>query len=313
MNQEARKPGSNAGEARPLITFRPAQEDFFHCPARHAVALWRRQFGKSRTLGAWGLKMMGEQPGCSVFYVSASLVLGTENIRKEAELWATMLAEMRQAQGERFRSSAMDDKGGILDVDAIADLFEHSKLETRLYHDQTTFSRSRVVAPNPATAVGWTGHIVLDEFGRIPDLKDVIEAVEPFMSSRPDLQWRWATTPPPEDDHHSWELIVPDAEDYPINPRGNWYRSKANVLVHRVTVDDAYAGGIPMYHPETGDKISPDEARALAFDKVAWDRNYRLRFVRGGLAALSLQSLFLAMERGKHAGLAAATTEEVVA
>ena len=297
----------------PLITFRPAQEEFFWCEARHAVALWRRQFGKSRTLGAWGIKKMGEMPGCSVFYVSAAIALGTENIRKEAELWAAMVRELRAA-GRELSTSADDDDGGLLDADAICDLFESSKLEARLHHDQTTFSRSRVCAPNPATAVGWTGHIVLDEFGRIPYLKDVIEAVEPFMSSNPQFQWRWATTPPPQDDHYSWELLMPDVEHFPVNPRGNWYRSKeANKLVHRVDVDDAFAGGVPMYHAETGAAISPDESREQAFDKVGWDRNYRLAFIRGGLSALSLQHIFLAMERGKNEGCCFASSEEVIA
>lgn len=295
----------------PLITFRAAQEDFFWAEDRLCAALWRRQFGKSRTLGAWGLRMMGELPGCSVFYVSAAIALGTENIRKEAQLWSEIVAMLRKAAAADGRKLTTNADG--LDVDAVADLFEHSKLETKLWHDRTTYSRSRVCAPNPATAVGWTGHVVLDEFGRIPDLQDVIEAVEPFMSSNPQFKWRWATTPPPEDDHYSWELIVPDQDEFPVNPRGNWYRSKANIRVHRVDVDDAFAGGIPMYHPETGKPITPDESRAMAFDKTAWDRNYRLRFIRGGLAALSLQHIFLAMERGKEAGLGVNVTEEVVA
>lgn len=284
----------------PLITFRPAQEEFFWCPARHAVALWRRQFGKSYTLGNWALKEMGDMPGCSVFFASAAIALGTENIRKEAEVWASMLVKMKAEQGERLTTSADDDDGNLLDVDAIADMFESSKLEAKLWFDHTTFSRSRVVAPNPATAVGWTGHIVLDEFGRIPHLQDVIEAMEPFMSSNPRFKWRWATTPPPQDDHYSWDLICPDSEEFPLNARGNWYRSKSGHLCHRVDVDDAFAGGVPMYHPETGAAITPDEHRALSFDKTAWDRNFRLKFIKGGLAALSQQSIFLAMERGKN-------------
>ena len=298
-------------QTSPLITFRPAQEEFFWAKNRRVAALWRRQFGKSRTLGAWGLKMMGEMPGCSVFYVSAAIALGTENIRKEAQLWAEMLGMLRtaaEAEGKQLTSN-----GDGLDVDAIADLFESSKLETRLWHSNSVYSRSRVCAPNPATAVGWTGHIVLDEFGRIPALQDVLEAVGPFMSSNPHFQERWATTPPPEDDHYSWELLVPDQDEFPLNPRGNWYRSKMGVLIHRCDVDDAFAGGIPMYHAETGAAITPDQARADAFDKVGWDRNYRLKFIRGGTAALSLQALFLAQARGASEGVCFATSEEVVA
>lgn len=294
-----------------LISLRPAQEEVFWSDAGLEFLLWRRQYGKSRVLGAWGIRQMIEMRGCSVFFVSASIVLGTENIRKEAEIWTETTAAMRRmvkAGGLRLETNADG-----LDADAVADLFEHSKLETKIWHDRTTYSRSRVVAPNPSTAVGWTGHVVLDEVGRIADLKDVIEAVEPFMSSNPQFRWRMASTPPPEDDHYSWEIIVPPQEEFPVNPRGNRYESQAGIAVHRCDVFDAYAGGIPMYHPKTRKPISPEESRALAFDKTAWDRNYALRFIRGGTAALSLQNIFLAMERGRDLGCAAAINEEVVA
>lgn len=301
---------SGASEA-PLITFRPAQEEFFWAQNRRVAALWRRQFGKSRTMGAWGLKKMGEVAGDSVFIISAAIALGKENIRKEAQLWVEMIGALRAAavaDGKQLTSN-----GDNLNVDDVAELFESSKLETKLWHDQTTYSRSLVCAPNPDTVVGMTGHLIWDEFGRIPELQDCIEAAEPFMSSNPRFQQRLATTPPPEDDHYSWELLIDDNQTFPVNPRGNWYRSKMGILVHRCDVDDAYAGGIPMYHPETGEAISPDEARRLAFDKVGWDRNYRLGFIRGGTAALSLSSLSLAMVRGDGQGIGFATTEEVVA
>lgn len=133
------------------------------------------------------------------------------------------------------------------------------------------------------------------------------------MSSNPQFRWRMASTPPPDDDHYSWELIVPPTEEFPVNPRGNRYESQAGISVHRVDCYDAYAGGVPMFHPKTRQPISPDESRALAFDKTAWDRNYALRFIRGGVAAVSLSHLFLAMERGQSGGLAVAITEEVAA
>ena len=60
------------------------------------------------------------------------------------------------------------------------------------------------------------------------------------------------------------------------------------IRVHRLDVHDACAAGVPMYHPKTREKISPEESRRLAFDKTAWDRNYALRFIRGGVAACSL-------------------------
>lgn len=299
-----------------IISMRVAQREVFWSDAGQELWLWRRQFGKSRTLGAWGIRQMIEMRGCAVFFVSASIVLGTENIRKEAEIWIETTNAMRKfaANAGMKLTTDADLKGGkMLDADAVADLFEHSKLETKIWHDSTTYSRSRVVAPNPSTAVGWTGHVVLDEVGRIPDLKDIMEAVEPFMSSNPQFRYRLATTPPPADDHYSWEIIVPPQEEFPVRPEGNWYESQAGIRVHRLDVYDAYAAGIPMYHPKTREKISPEESRRLAFDKTAWDRNYALRFIRGGVAACSLSHLFLAMERGQDLGIAEQISEEVVA
>lgn len=305
------KPAPDLPPVAQIVPWRRAQEEVLFRREGLIFLLWRRQFGKSLTLGGWGFDRMMETPGCSVFYVSASIVLGTENIRKEAELWMKMLPAMRKLAelgGLKLETNADD-----VDVDGVADMFEHSKLETKLWHSATTYSRSRVVAPNPSTAVGWTGHVVLDEVGRIPDLKDVIEAVEPFMSSNPQYMWRMASTPPPDDAHYSWELIVPPQEEFAVRPEGNWYLSQAGILVHRCDVFDAYASGVPMFHPKTRVPISPEESRKLAFDKVAWDRNYALQFIRGGAAAMSLSHLFEAMSRGKDLGVAMATSEEVVA
>lgn len=296
---------------KPLIELRPAQEEAFWSELGLLLMLWRRQFGKSRTLGAWGLKRMMEIRGHTVIYASASIKLGAENVRKEAALWIESMLAFRQFA--KARGLLLESNGDNLDVDAVADLFEHQKLETKLWHDRTTFSRSMVVAPNPDTAVGWTGDVVLDEVGRIPDFKEVMEAVEPIMSSNPQFMWRMATTPPPEDDHYSWELIVPPQDEFPLNPRGNWYVSQAGIHVHRVDAYDAFAGGFPMYDRVTRRPVSPDEHRTSAFDKVAWDRNYALRFVSGGTAAVSLQAIHLAMTRGKHLGVGNYTTEVIAA
>lgn len=37
--------------------------------------------------------------------------------------------------------------------------------------------------------------------------------------------------------------------------------------------------------------ITPEEHRAFAFDKRAWDRNYMLQFLAGGTALVSLAAL----------------------
>jgi hypothetical protein len=277
--------------------------------------LWRRQAGKSRTLGAKALRRMMQIRGLSIFFVSAAIRLGMENIRKEAELWMEMLTAFKTAAAESKMS--LDSNAEGLDIDAVCDLFEHQKLETKLWHDRTSYSRSIVIAPNPDTAVGWTGDVMMDEVGRMPEFKDVMEAVEPIMSSNPQFRWTMSSTPPPDDAHYSWELIVPPQEEFRVNEKGNWYQAHADrsagIDVHRVDAWDAFAAGLMMYHPRTKEPITPEEHRALAFDKAAWDRNYALRFISGGTAAVSLQAIHQAMARGKHLGVCAAITEEIAA
>jgi len=274
-----------------------------------------RQAGKSFHAAAKALRRMMAIRGLLSVFVSASISLGQEFVRKEALIWSIVLAAFRDAAkagGSQLTTSADNDKGTLLDLDAICDLFEHQRLETRIWHDRTTYSRSVVVAPNPDTAVGWTGDIWMDEVGRMPDFKDVLEAVLPFMSSNPQFRLLMITTPPPDDSHYSWELFLPPQDEFPVSAAGNWYVSRAGYDVHRVDAWDAFAAGIPMFDDKTREAISPDEHRARAFDKTAWDRNFALRFITGGASAVSLASLARAMELGRAADCAALNISEEI-
>lgn len=300
----------------PLIKMRPYGAETFRHLAGLIALVWRRQGGKSYQLGITGLDWMMEAV-CTVIYASAALRLGMENIRKEAEVWSEVTGKLRaQADeaGHALTTSADDDRGNLLDVDAIADMFEHQKLETRLWHSRTRYSRSMVVAPNPDTAVGWTGHVILDEVGRMPEFRDVFEAMEPIVSSQQQFRVRMATTPPPDDGHYSYELLAPPAEmegTFPVNPRGNWYTSRAGILVHRVDAWDCHAAGIPLYDLKTREVLTPEEHRARAVDKTAWDRNYGCAFIRGGTSAVSIAALMHAQAAGASEGTGLRITEQL--
>lgn len=296
-----------------LVKFRPPQEEAFLSTLGILFLVWRRQFGKSYLLGNIGLDWMMETEGRLVTFISASLVLGQENIRKEAEVWRKVMQTFRDKRLAKFKldTTADDDAGELLDVDAIADLFEHQKLESRIWWDNVTCSRSRVIAPNPNTAVGWTGHLILDEVGRMPNFRDVWEAAEPFVSSNPELRIRGATTPPPDDAHYSYELLAPDEDTFPVNARGNYYESTSGMPVHRVDSFDAYAAGVPIYDLKTREPLDPEEARRRALDKDAHDRNFRCKFLRGGTAALGIDELRFAMRAGADMGVAIEITEQI--
>ena len=290
----------------PLVNLRPYQQEAFRHPAGLLAWLYRRQCGKSYGLGITALDWMMEDI-CTVIFASAALRLGMENILKEAEIWRQVTTALRAvggAAGFELTTSA-DEKGKLLDIDAIADLFEHQKLETRLWHSRTSYSRSMVVAPNPDTAVGWTGHVILDEVGRMPEFRDVFEAMEPIVSSGQNYRVRMATTPPPDDGHYSYELLAPPPEmdgQFKVNPRGNWYTSRQGILVHRVDAWDGAAAGVPLYDLQSREKLTPEEHRARSVDKTAWDRNYGIRFVKGGTSAISLAAIFHAQAAGMSEG-----------
>lgn len=293
-----------------VVPFRAYQRAAFRYPLRRLAYVWRRQGGKSYLLGNEALDWMMETPGVLTSIISAAIALGTEVIVKEAQAWRDHLARLKlSAEANQLK---LETNADAIDFDGFCDLFEHSKLEAKLWHDQTTCSRTRVIAPNPNTAVSWTGHIIGDEFGRWPNCQEVLEAVEPFMESNPLFRLRLATTPPPDDKHYSYEMLLPPpGHTFERNGAGNFYKSQYGLLVHRVDAWDAALAGVSMHHPDTGVKITPDEHRALAPDKVAWDRNYGLQFLAGGTAAVSLASLTRAMELGRGQSLGINITEAV--
>lgn len=298
----AAKPGAD-----PLIKFTPFQQDAFWGAddIGFVLWLWRRQAGKTTTMAALALRRMMEKPWRLVTYASASLAVGGELLIREAQLWREALDKWRiaaKAGGQMLQTNADD-----MDFDAFCELFEHSKLEAKLYHSRSAFSRTRLIAPNPATARGYSGFVLIDEIGFIAQFKDLWEAMEPIASRQPDFRVVMATTPPNDDAHYSYELSVPPEGmtfDQP-DPRGHWYDSQANVRVHRVDVWDAYEAGVKLYDLRTRQPITPEESRSKALDRDAWDRNYALMFKSGGSSAVTLQAVRMAMEKGRGRCLAA--------
>ena len=283
---------------------RPGQSEF-----ERGVSLWRvsgllarRQYGKTTIAARIALKKMMKTAGHTVIFGSVKLDLGREMVRKEsAEMQRAFQMLAEQAAAADARLDAVNESGkNVADVgaDDWADLYEHSRLEFRLYHSASIYSRTKVVSLTP-DAVGETGDIILDEVGRAKRFTEVLEAMLPIISSNPDYRAIFTTTPPPDDTHPSFALLAPPiGAELPVRPEGNWYRSELGVRVLRVTAYDAYAGGLPLYDDETGDAISPEESRQRAHDKDAWDRNYACHFVVGGTAAVGLLQLDTAQRRG---------------
>lgn len=299
--------GVSPSPAEPLIPFLPFQTEAFWGADEigFVLWLWRRQAGKTTTLSALALRRMMEKPWRLVTYASASIAVGGEMLIREAQLWRQAIEKWRRLateQGQLLETSA-----DAADFDGFCEMFEHGKVEARLYHDKTAFSRTRLIAPNPATARGYSGFVMMDEIGFVRALKDLWEAMEPIASRDPEFRVVMCTTPPDDDGHFSYELAVPpEGSDFSVkSARGHWYDSQANVRVHRVDVWDAALAGVQMFDLRTRQPTSPEASRAAAIDRDAWDRNYGLLFTRGGTSAVSLAALHRAMQAGRLLGVAA--------
>lgn len=281
---------------------RAGQKEFERGVELHRVSglVARRQYGKTSIASRIALRKMMRTPGHTVVFGSVKLDLGREIVRKEAE---ALQAAFRTVASDAHSLQLADSESGkaiinTLDADAFADLYEHSRLEFRLYHDRTTYSRTKVVALT-AAAVGETGDMIIDEPSRVRNFREVWEAVTPIIASNPSFRCLLTLTPPLDDSHYTFELLAPPVgADLPISPCGNWYRSELGVWVLRVTAEDAFADGLPLYDDDTGAPISPAESRQRAADKDAWDRNYGCKFVIGGTAACGFIALDTAQARG---------------
>lgn len=298
-------------KAAPLIQFTDPQAEVFWSTHRMLWLLWRRQLGKSFTLGAKALSRIMLRKRHKVFFVSGTILMGRELVEKMAEIWSILIDAYRVQAREgnlKLTSSVDDDRGHLLDVDAVADVIEHNKLEVLVWHDNASYSRARVVSPNPDSARGYSGDVFGDEAGFWPDFRATLDAVEPIISRNPEWMLWLATSPPRDDGHPTFELLLPQRESWPANPRGNWYHTNTDdgsegYPVHRADAFDAQAAGIPLYSLKTGEKRTPEEALREAIDKDAFRRNYLLEFLRGGATALALQDLVEAQRRGKGQGL----------
>lgn len=269
------------------------------------IMVWRRQGGKTTTFGWRCLKIMAGAPGRLCTLVSASLNVGSELTEKEAAVWQGIIKGMREdAESKGLRLETSADKAP--QWDDFVEILDRSKLEVKLWHDRTRYSRTKIIAPNVATARGYSGWVFIDEFGFIRDFQAIFEAVEPISSSDPSFRICMATTPPDDDAHYGYELTLPpDGTKFTPNKRGNWYEAQSGIMVHRVDAWDAEAAGVHLYDRRTRLPLSPEQHRAQALDRIAWDRNYGLQHIAGGAAACSLIGLQGAQQRGALTCLAA--------
>jgi len=265
--------------------------------------LWARQKGKSTQLSETSLFVMLKGLASTVTYASASLLLGREIIIKESLVLQRAYQRMLAAAAEqKLRMETADQKTHkVVDLkpDDFTELFEAQRLEFRLYVDRTNYRRTVVIAPNPATARGWTGWVLLDEVGFIAGFQELMDGVVYIINANADFHLVMATTIPRDDTHYSFELLgEPLGAQFEPNAEGNIYESAGGIPVHRVDIFDGAAAGVKSYDLKTGEPITPMESLARSTDKDSWWRNEGLKWIRGGTAAVDALALDAAQRRG---------------
>jgi hypothetical protein len=282
---------------------------------RTIVLFWARRCRKSTTLGSIAFDEMSKEPGRSVIAASASLLLGTELVgmtltaTEQAALVANEAAAMQRVFSANAEDAKLDFKcangetgkvyAGLTPED-FAELYKSSKLELRLYHDKTTYSRLKIIAPNPATARGWAGTVLRDEAGYTPAglENDLRVATKPIMDTDPTFKMIYASNLCPDDRHPFFEMTMPPVDlSLSKNAQGNFYRGQTGVMVHRVTLSDAYAAGHVLYD-DFGKPLTYEQFVAKPENKLGKDINYDLNHKSGGSAAIDLSALLTAQRRG---------------
>lgn len=284
---------------------------------RVLVLFWARRCRKSTTLGSIAFDDLSKRPGQTVIAASASLLLGTElvNMTVSAVEAATIVQNEAAAQHTTFTRRAQeknldfqcaDTKTGKvyrkLKPEEFAELYSSKRLEMRLHFGNaaSSYSRQLIIAPIPATARGWRGTVLRDEAGftAVNVEAALREAVEPIFRDAPDLRMIYASNLGRDDRHPFFAMTLPppDLEFYP-DATGHLYRGKDRVLVHRVSLTDAYEAGHLLYD-NTGQPVSLNEFRADPANRSQLASNYDLTHVAGGAAAIDLLALLSAQQRG---------------
>lgn len=283
---------------------------------RSLVLFWARQCRKSTSLGDIAFDEMSREAGRHVIAASASLLTGSELVSKalstaeQAALVtreaAAVQATMEQAAAERSlnlvcANSETGKEYTGLGPDDFRDLYRTSRLELRLYHDRTAYSRLLVIAPNPATARGWTGCVIRDEAGftQTGMERDLQVAVKPIIDTDPSFKLIYASNLPRDDRHPFFEMTLPEpGATFAPKADGHFYRGQNGILVHRVALADAYAAGHVLYDTREGKPLTYEQFCRDPANKLGLDESYRLMHQFGGTAAIDLLAITTAQRRG---------------
>lgn len=279
--------------------------------------LWTRRGRKSTTLGNMAFDELSVGPGRTVIGASASLLLGTELVSMTVTATEQAMIVSREAQAVQqvFNIGAGDKNldfkcansetgkvyNNVTPAD-YADLYQSKRLEMRLYFDNTRYSRELIIAPNPATARGWGGTVFRDEVGFTrPQVETELQiAVDPIFRTDPTFKMVYASNLPRDDRHPWFEMTLPPPDmEFKPNAAGHFYRGQNRMLIHRVSLADAYEAGHVLYDNK-GAPMTLEQFRAEPGNRIQLPGSYDLIHESGGTACIDLVALLTAQKRGAN-------------
>lgn len=269
-----------------LVRFRSYQLPVFMDRESGILILhWSRQIGKSYTLAAWAvdrlLTQLTKYDSWLVTVLSNSRDNGAEFVIKCQEVCNKLgiaLAKQAQPIGDAMVYDATDDSPDLK--------YENMRMEIRVTLNvggRERVGRIKVLAANPRTARGFSGDLILDEFAFHEDSNAIWEAAEPILSANPEFLCRIASTG--NGKHNMFYRMAACGADAAKD--GTVVTSISGFKVCRVSRSEAWKQGVKIYSLKDRTPITPEQARATALDKRAYDQNYELMFNDENMALLT--------------------------
>ena len=261
------------GEAAgfPVFSFRAYQLPVFWDSISGLLVLhWSRQIGKSYTLATWAVYRVGKQLETHETWLITVLSNSRDN---GAEF---CLKAAQACTRAKYVFESRDDSRGPD--------YQNLRMEiriTRRVNGRRRTGRIKVLAANPRTARGFSGDLILDEFAFHEDSNAIWEAAEPILSANREFLCRIASTG--NGRHNMFYRLAagPGPND------GTPFLSQAGYRVCRLTRTEAHRLGVEIYDPNTRQPITPEQARAKALDKRAYDQNYECQFNHENMCLLT--------------------------
>ena len=268
--------------APPVVKFRAYQTPVFWDNESGLLILhWSRQIGKSYVLANWAVARLVKQLETNPTW----LVTVLSNSRDNGAEFCLKAAQACKVAGAAFEAS--DDSPDVT--------YENMRMEiriTRTVDGVEHVGRIKVLAANPRTARGFSGDLILDEFAFHEDSNAIWEAAEPILSSNPEFLCRIASTG--NGKHNMFFRMCSGAGP----DDGTVFTSTSGFKVCRVTRTAAHRMGVKIWDANTRKSITPEQARAAALDKRAYDQNYECKFNDENMCLLTNELIQQAMREG---------------